>query len=71
MIKICAFAPDESVRLEPDRLVELCLQMGEAGAEDVVCRAIEELALRLGKCEHLWRAQDRDGLRKCARQGNA
>lgn len=67
MTDICAFFPDEIVRLEPDRLVELCLQMGERGAEDVVCRAIEELALRLGKCERLWRAQDRAGLCKCAR----
>lgn len=67
MTEICALAPDEIVRLEPDRLLALCRQMGETGAEDVVCRAVEELALRLGKCERLWRAQDLAGLRKCAR----
>jgi len=43
------------------------MQLGEAGAEDVVCRAIEELAVRLSHCERLWRRDDIDGLRKCAR----
>ncbi|OWU76164.1 hypothetical protein ATO3_07005 [Marinibacterium profundimaris] len=46
---------------------DLYLQLGEAGAEDVVCRAIEELAVRLSHCERLWRRDDLDGLRKCAR----
>ena len=36
----------ENVRLDPDKLGELYSQLGEAGAEDVVCRAIEELAVR-------------------------
>lgn len=67
MTELCTLVPDETVRLDPDRLAELCRQMGESGAEDVVCRAIEELALRLGQCERLWRAQDGAGLRKCAR----
>lgn len=58
---------NESVRLDPDRLGALYRQLGETGAEDVVCRAIEELAVRLGHCERLWRQQDHMGLRKCAR----
>lgn len=57
----------ESVRLDQDRLHALYLQMGEAGAEDVVCRAIEELAVRLAHCERLWREQDLADLRKSAR----
>lgn len=58
---------NETVRLNPDRLGNLYRQLGEAGAEDVVCRAIEELAVRLSLCERLWREQDHTGLRKCAR----
>ena len=36
----------ETVRLDRDRLGALYRQLGEDGAEDVVCRAIEELATR-------------------------
>ncbi len=57
----------ETVRLDPDRLGGLYHQLGEAGAEDVVCRAIEELAVRLTHCERLWRQQDCERLRKTAR----
>lgn len=59
--------PAESVRLDRDRLNELYLQLGEAGAEDVVCRAIEELAVRLAQCERCWRQRQREDLRKHAR----
>lgn len=38
---------DEKVRLDPDRLAELYVQLGEAGAQDIVCRAMEELTVRL------------------------
>lgn len=38
---------NEGVRLDPDRLVALYSDLGEAGAEQVVCRAMEELAGRL------------------------
>lgn len=58
---------NETVRLDPDRLGGLYHQLGEIGAEDVVCRAIEELAVRLSHCERLWRQQDHAGLRKCTK----
>ncbi len=57
----------ENVRLDPDKLGELYAQLGEAGAEDVVCRAIEELAVRLTHCERLWRQNNMVDLRKNAR----
>nr|WP_206188351.1 hypothetical protein [Sedimentitalea sp. CY04] len=57
----------ETVRLDPAKLNELYAQLGEAGAEDVVCRAIEELAVRLSHCERLWRQADLPNLRKSAR----
>ncbi|MEK0164363.1 hypothetical protein VWZ88_05600 [Phaeobacter sp. JH20_36] len=57
----------ENVRLDSDKLSDLYTQLGEAGAEDVVCRAIEELAVRLSHCERLWRQNDLPNLRKSAR----
>lgn len=57
----------ETVRLDPDKLTALYEQLGEAGAEDVVCRAVEEMAVRLTHCERLWRQDDMDNLRKSAR----
>ena len=67
MATVLTLDQNETVRLDPDRLGGLYHQLGEAGAEDVVCRAIEELAVRLAHCERLWRQQDMAGLRKCAR----
>ncbi|WP_192965204.1 hypothetical protein [Phycobacter azelaicus] len=57
----------ENVHLDPGKLSELYTQLGETGAEDVVCRAIEELAVRLSHCERLWRQDDMENLRKNAR----
>lgn len=53
--------------MDHDRLGVLYAQLGPSGAEDVVCRALEELALRLTHCETLYRQSDRDGLRKNTR----
>ncbi|MGO4917275.1 hypothetical protein [Pseudogemmobacter sp. W21_MBD1_M6] len=47
MDNITVLRPSESVRLDADRLSELYRQLGEAGAADVVCRAMEELATRM------------------------
>ena len=52
---------EEVVRLDPDRVEELYARLGEAGAEDVVCRALEELAVRLAhteRCHREGRVQD-------------
>ncbi len=57
----------ENVRVDQDRLGALYAELGEAGAEDVVCRAMEELALRLSHCSRLHGCDDFPGLRKCAR----
>lgn len=57
----------ESVRLERDRLGMLFHQMSEQAAEDLVCRAVEELAVRLSHCEVLWRQDDLAALYKSAR----
>lgn len=47
MAKLAVLHHDEGVRLDPDCLVALYSNLGEAGAEQVVCKAMEELAARL------------------------
>ncbi|MBD3665630.1 hypothetical protein [Sulfitobacter aestuariivivens] len=67
MTQVLQFRPTERVRLDPDRLGSLYAQLGESSAEDVVCRALEELALRLTQCDELYHAQDWPALRKNTR----
>ncbi|MCV6586720.1 MAG: hypothetical protein OIF47_14405 [Marinibacterium sp.] len=42
-------------------------QLGESAAEDVICRAIEELAVRLSQCQEMYVSADFGPLRKNAR----
>ncbi|UWR03007.1 hypothetical protein K3740_18535 [Ruegeria conchae] len=65
--KIITLEQKESVRLDPDRLNSLYHQLGDSNAMDVLCRTVEELALRLSNCERFWRKRDWTGLRKCAK----
>jgi len=58
---------DEPVRVDPERLRELYMRLGEAGAEDVVCRAMEEIAVRLSHTERLYRQDRLREMRKSAR----
>lgn len=51
LVEAVNLRPDENVRLNPSRLTELFVQLGNRGAEDVVCRAMEELAVRLADIE--------------------
>lgn len=60
-------AHDEPVRLDSDRLGDLYSEMGESGAETVVCRALEELANRLSLVERAFYQEDRTKLTKAAR----
>lgn len=57
----------EPVRVDHDRLGALYSELGHTGAEDVVCRAMEELALRMAHCDRLLRSADYEELRKSAR----
>ncbi len=67
MTLVATLVQTETVRLNQDQLAALYQQLGHTGAEDVVCRAIEELAVRLSHCERLWREKDNAALRKSAR----
>jgi hypothetical protein len=55
---------DEPANLDHDQLGALYAQLGALGAEDVVRRAMEELALRLSLAERQYRQGDRAELRK-------
>lgn len=57
----------ETIQLDQVRLGMLYSQLGEAGAGDVISRAMEELAVRLAQCDTLWRARNLAQLRKHAR----
>lgn len=67
MEQITLLKQKESVRLDCDRLEQLYLQLGESGAEDVVCRALEELAARLSYTERCFREGRAQDMRKSAR----
>ena len=64
MANITTIVFDEKVRLDSDRLAELYVQLGEVGAQDVVCRAMEELAVRLANVNESYLANKGPELRK-------
>ncbi len=67
MERITLLRQNEVVHVNPDRLAELYNQLGESGAEDVICRALEELAARLSKTETSFREKRYHDMRKSAR----
>ena len=64
MKHVTQIKPKESVDVDQDRLSALYAQLGDVSAEDVVCRAMEELALRLSHCDRLYRTSALADLRK-------
>jgi len=67
MSEIEQLIPMEQVRVDADQLGGLYANVGNLAAEDIVCRAMEELALRLAHCDRLYRTNDLTGLRKSSR----
>ena len=67
MDHVRVLAQEEEVLLDPGRLQSLYDQLGDVEAEDVVCRAMEELAIRLSMVERLYRQECRADMRKAAR----
>lgn len=49
MAVLAVLRHEEGVRLNPDPLVALYSELGESGAERVICRTMEELASRLSE----------------------
>lgn len=67
MTSITQLNPREPIAVDRDRLGALYVELGETSAEDIVCRAMEELALRMSHCTRLYRIGDMANLRKSAR----
>lgn len=63
---VTTLMPSEQVRLDSQRLEILYNQLGEQGAEDVLCRAMEEMAIRIKQSERLYSAGAVKELRKTA-----
>lgn len=57
----------ENVSVDYDRLDALYAEKDPVLAEDMVCRAMEEVALRMAHCERHFRADDMEGLRKSSK----
>lgn len=57
----------ERVSVDQDQLSGLYATLGDIAADDIVCRAMEELALRLAHCDRLFRNDDLVELRKSSR----
>lgn len=57
----------ERVWLDADRLEALYRQLGDRGAEDVVCRAIEQITARLAQAEQDYRRAEFSAMRKGCR----
>ncbi len=66
-MQVLQIRPMEQISVDQDRLGALYTQLGEAGAEDVVCRALEDLARRLTQCEQHFRDAAWADLQKSAR----
>ena len=67
MENVVVLAHDEIVRVDPLVLSDLVQQMGEAGAEGVISRAMEETASRLSLIEHCYCQGDEEALWKSAK----
>ena len=67
MKDITVLNPDEAVRLDAGQLNDLYLDLGDTGASDVLCRAMEELTQRLTEADRQYRSAEFRDLRKTVR----
>lgn len=65
--QVVRLQPRDSVRVDAERIQKLYIDLGPVRAEDAICRAIEELAQRLFRCDGLWTARDERRLGTCLR----
>lgn len=65
--QVAILSPSETPGLDPERLAGLYARFGARDGENMVCRAMEELACRLGQADRLYEAGDLVQMRKCAR----
>lgn len=67
MAQISVLAHDDAVQLDADQLGALYAQLGEASADTVVSRALEELANRLSLIERSYYQNNRGAVAKAAK----
>ena len=67
MEQVSVLKLNEVVLLNRDRIVQLKRQLGEVAAQDVLCRAVEEIALRLEQATERYAQQELAQMRKCTR----
>ncbi len=67
MPNVSKLAPRDAVRLDHSRVQDLCRQLGLGGAEDVVCRAMEDMAGRLADISRSAQVSTLPQMRKTAR----
>ena len=67
MDAVCILAHEEAVRIDADRMAQLFIELGGEGAEGVICRSMEELAMRLNRAKAAYQECDFKGVRKAAR----
>ncbi|WP_420861565.1 hypothetical protein [Algirhabdus cladophorae] len=58
MEQVAILTHEERVHFDPDRLTELYAELGELAAETVVCRALEELSIKLRRIEAAFWSRD-------------
>lgn len=59
--------PEEPVQLDSDCLARLYRDMGERAAETMICRAMEEIAVRLANAERGFHDRDFEAMRRSVR----
>ena len=67
VVEVTVLAQNETVRVDSEKLEGLYRQLGDINAEDIVCRAMEELAVRLAQVERCYRQGRSEEMHKSAR----
>lgn len=65
--QVSVLKTNDCVLLNRERVVQLNRQLGEKAARDVVCRAVEDIALRLERINELGDLRHLREMRKCTR----
>ena len=52
---ICEFRPTECVKLDHGRIIELGVRLGPIGADDMISRTMEDLAVNLSRMQKAYR----------------
>lgn len=65
--QIAQLIPRDVVRIDPEPLARLQAALGPQGAEDVVCRALEDISHRLRRLSEDYAARDMDKIARGAR----